>query len=355
MRSLSILKGISIASFLLPNILNAATLGLTTDPAFLTIDDKRYVFTKPDEPVSFESSTDSGTTLSWTFDEGSPGTASGDGPHLITYDDSAFEKVNEVKFTTSRTVDNVSCETNDKRTCAVIIPQVGFVVGGSMSSPKIADPIHPITTVRRIGALENDTLPFRAFFPGGVMPANGDMTWEGEQTGTGRSLAVTFTSGAGNKHIKLKVGGSETNDVIVTIANPTGPGEVAWAFSHPIRALTVTTLANEAGVWAGTAVNDVADARRHAYWSALMVADWGSTADAEGAATAHEVTNIGASAPHNEVVMDLENNAVGRGLSSSGATRATLQAAIAVVSGARGFTILDPVSNTNEESLLVRN
>lgn len=80
-----------------------------------------------------------------------------------------------------------------------------------------------------------------------------------------------------------------------------------------------------------------------------MTADW-NAADAEGLATAHERTGLDGGGPHNETVMDLENNASGRGL--GGADRAALQTAVINALNAGALTILDDLENANEVGLL---
>ena len=80
-----------------------------------------------------------------------------------------------------------------------------------------------------------------------------------------------------------------------------------------------------------------------------MTFDW-NAADAEGLATAHEKTGLDDGSPHNETVMDLENNADGRGL--GGANRVALQNAVIGALNAGTLTILDDLGNANEVGLL---
>lgn len=324
---------------------NAELLNLVTNPGYLEIGGKRYVFTKKGGTVSFQASTHSSVYhLSWTFQNGSPGTASANGPHSILYGESAIGKVSEVRFTTERQVNGQTCRTSNKRTCAVVIPELEF----SRGTWKVVDALVPHKDVR-IGVITGDTVDFRAKFPSGATPTNSDISWEGEKTGTGPTINISFT-GTGNKTVKLKVNGTETNVATVTVANPTGPGENQWVISHPLRWTTVHALRDEARAW-GVGHNNIGDARRHAYWNAIMVADW-NVADAEGLATAHEVTGLGNGGAHNETVMDLENNATGRGLSSAGASRASLQAAVTSAGSSGNLVILDNTGNTNEVGLL---
>ena len=70
--------------------------------------------------------------------------------------------------------------------------------------------------------------------------------------------------------------------------------------------------------------------------------------------TAHEKTNLNKGEPHNETVMDLENNADGRAVGSGPATsRTALQNAVVNISNSGALTILDNLYNGNEVGLLI--
>jgi len=226
----------------------------------------------------------------------------------------------------------------------VVIPELEF----SLGTWKVVDALVPHKDVR-IGVISGDAVDFRAKFPSGATPSNSDISWEGEKTGTGPTINISFT-GTGNKSVKLKVNGTETNVATVTVANPTGPGKYQWLASHPIRALTANSLGTEAASWS-SGHNNIGDAKRHAYWNAILVADWNAT-DAEEFTTAYEVSGLADGAAHNETVMDLENNATGRSLYSTGASRATLQAAVTSAATAGSLVILDNLGNTNEVGLI---
>ena len=94
------------------------------------------------------------------------------------------------------------------------------------------------------------------------------------------------------------------------------------------------------------------DAARHSYWNGLMTMWWGED-DAEGLATAHEVTNLSDNADHNSIVMDLENNATGRALVvDPDMTNVELDAAVRNALNADQLVIMDEISNPQEEGLL---
>ena len=100
--------------------------------------------------------------------------------------------------------------------------------------------------------------------------------------------------------------------------------------------------------------NGRADAARHAYWNVLMTIEMNVTT-AAGAATSHERTNFQQDAPHNEIVMDLENNAAGRTIGSglpSDASRTVCQNAVVNNLNTGMLTILDDLGNVNEVGLL---
>jgi len=83
-----------------------------------------------------------------------------------------------------------------------------------------------------------------------------------------------------------------------------------------------------------------------------MTVDW-NAADAEGLATAHEKTGLDEGNPHNETVMDLENNAHGRSIGSApGASRIELQNNVVLALNDGTLTILDDLANRAETGLL---
>jgi hypothetical protein len=113
--------------------------------------------------------------------------------------------------------------------------------------------------------------------------------------------------------------------------NPTTDSQAAVIAAHPIDALTVNGLADEAlaaarasglpGLHLGRA-----DAFRHCFWSCRMTQELGA-ARAEQFGTAHE--NSGPSAIPFDNQMDLHDNAVGRSLGTPGDCDAQCRAALA--------------------------
>ena len=134
------------------------------------------------------------------------------------------------------------------------------------------------------------------------------------------------------------------------------PTEISWAIWNPIDAYTANELATEAGNWAAANYpgaqlhNGRGDAARHAYWNALMAQELGA-ATAEEAATAHEHTGLNEGSPHNETVMDMNNNAVGRTLAAP--TRAQMQTNVQQALDAGQLWILDKITNPSRRGLLI--
>ncbi len=224
-----------------------------------------------------------------------------------------------------------------------------------MSAGKLIDPLSPPRDVR-VGVVQGDTVKFKAKLTPTVTLQNGDYVWTGVQSGNGPEIDITFNS-AGTHSEQLQVLGCQARVGRTTVVNVTGLGETAWMALHPQYWISAFELRDEALAWAsnnqaalgGGLHNGRADAARHAYWNAIMTFDW-NAADAEGLATAHERTGLDDGGPHNETVMDLENNADGRGL--GGANRAALQNAVINVLNAGTLTILDDLGNANEVGLL---
>ncbi len=122
---------------------NAAGLNLSTNPAFETINSKRYVFVKKDDSVSFSvSPSKSPVSLSWTFVNGDPGSKTGNGPHTIFYRSPALGKSSQVKFSSSRTdEDGNNCVTSSKTTCRVVVPQFELVINAFIAQDNIDHPL----------------------------------------------------------------------------------------------------------------------------------------------------------------------------------------------------------------------
>jgi hypothetical protein len=163
--------------------------------------------------------------------------------------------------------------------------------------------------------------------------------------------------------VVVTVAGVQRNATVRVIDRPSGIGENAYALLHPIdtaRALsnnligtTVATL--EPFVWAraqypGSQLNTRADAARHTYWNCAL-AVLINPGYAEGVTYQHEVSSPG---PATETIMDLNNNAAGRGIAAAdlAGCRAGV---IAVISAGSPTIYLDGSygsTNTREDALL---
>jgi hypothetical protein len=102
--------------------------------------------------------------------------------------------------------------------------------------------------------------------------------------------------------------------------NPTTDGQNTVIAKHPIDAVTVNGLADEALARAQTSGLPglhlgPADSFRHCFWNCRMTQELGA-ARAEQFGTAHE--NSGPSAIPHDNEMDLHDNAMGRSLSTPG-------------------------------------
>lgn len=122
---------------------SAADLNLSTNPAFETINSKRYVFVKKDGSVAFSvSPSKSPVSLTWTFVNGDLGSKTGNGPHTIFYRTSALGKSSPVKFSSSRTdEEGNNCVTTNKTTCRVVVPQFELVINAFIAQDNIEHPL----------------------------------------------------------------------------------------------------------------------------------------------------------------------------------------------------------------------
>lgn len=232
-----------------------------------------------------------------------------------------------------------------------------------MSSSKLIDPLSPPRDVR-VGVVEDDTVKFKAKLTPSVTLQNSDYVWTGVQNGNGPEIDITFNS-VGTHSEQLQVLNCSERTGLTTVVDVPWVTEEMWGLAHANRVFispTVYELRDESLGWAaanwsllgGTPQvrNCRADAGRHAYWNAIMTAEWNFN-DAEGIATAHERNNLNNNDPHNESVMDLENNADGRNIGTScGTNRNAIQSAVLDALNAGSLTILDDYQNINEVGLL---
>lgn len=202
----------------------------------------------------------------------------------------------------------------------------------------------------RVGVILGDTVTFRAL----AAPCN---IWSGAASGTGLQQSVTFNSaGTPTVTVTRNSGASETATIVVTDVPP--PTENDWVAAHLIDAATMLALdlENVARDWARmnfprtTLLNGTGDAARHAYWNALITQEL-SAATAAGIATAHEHSGLIAGLPHNESVMDMHNNAIGRTLAAP--TWAQMHANVLAAIANGTLWILDEVDNPSDRGLLI--
>lgn len=169
----------------------------------------------------------------------------------------------------------------------------------------------------RIGVIEGDSVRFSVLTTPQQQLQDGDVSWQGETSGTGLNLLVSFFS-PGFRQQRVTVGEKEVQARIEVAPMPrfteftfcsmnVNQCRKAWKQRAPAIDWSQNVAA---GIGRG-ARNGPQDAVRHAYWSALMAIRV-SPATSEGVGTGHEGTNIANGENHNEPVMDLGNNAVGR-------------------------------------------
>ncbi|NLB68490.1 MAG: hypothetical protein GX804_02230 [Lentisphaerae bacterium] len=227
-----------------------------------------------------------------------------------------------------------------------------------MPAGKLIDPLMPSRDVR-VGVIQGDKVKFKAKLTPIVALNSDDYVWTGVQSGRGFEIEIVFNT-VGTHREQLQVLGCQHRIATTTVVNVSGYGETAWMALHPQYWISAFELRDEALNWArdnasalgGGIYNGRADAARHAYWNAIMTLNWNAT-DAEGLATAHEKTGLDNKMAHNETVMDIENNAVGRMIGSGSYTN-LIQVQNAVIDALNKgiLTILDDLKNVNEIGLL---
>lgn len=227
--------------------------------------------------------------------------------------------------------------------------KLGFQ-NSKMNSPKVIDPLDPPKNVR-IGCIKADTIAFEAILDPDVTLEDEKYDWAGEKTGTGSEISITFNN-TGNRNETLTVL-EVTRTATTTVFYVPPPNKYLWALLNPLTWPTVQSLGDEALEWS-PGHNGVGDAKRHAYWNVLMTVEINAT-DAEGASTAYERSNLGEGGKHNEIVMDMENNAQGRSIAGGlppNPSRTVCKNAVISASNAGTLTILDDLTNSNEVGLL---
>ncbi len=350
----------------------AGTLGLTSNPTMDTVHvppdiDKRYVFIKLDEgddegegsaTLAFAVAPSATLgNLSWTFDGGEPGTAQGNGPHPILYEENDEGVENNVTFSSNRTdSEDNTCETSPKITARVVIPKIEYqqTAGTGSLTAKIKHPLN-LSFDAYIGIVNGNDVAFH-FTPTSIPSA--EVKWSGLQTGTGHSITVSSPS-SGNEVLTVK---SFTHTFKVKAATVTGPGKNLWGLANLDKFRDVQRYGGEASVWAAaypfgdTSTNEnKTDAARHCYWNAITAAEYSSTVAIE-ASTAYEVSNLGDTGyGRNSICMDMHNNAKGASIGSSAGvtTRTVLQASVVSSLVAGELLTLRRPSSSGQNELLI--
>jgi hypothetical protein len=253
-------------------------------------------------------------------------------------------------------LDNTDLWTNDFEILFWISPELYFKTD-DMSSSKLIDPA-TVNSYKSIGVLQEDDVELDVEMEV-ELPAE-YYIWSGMKSGTGKDINIyCWTSGLQTEQVEVA---EMTNCFakLFVFNLSVGEGEIAWCISHPVRSLTVDQLRDEAVLWAqvnltglgGGIHNGRADAARHAYWNAIMTLDWNSE-DAQGLADAHERTGIFNGNPHNETVMDLNNNLTGRTIVENGATtRVQIETEIIQLLDLGDLLILDDLNNIGRAGML---
>lgn len=215
---------------------------------------------------------------------------------------------------------------------------IGVLVSPDFPGKRIARPVD-----QSVGVMVQQepstvfTTQLYADFSPPLALSNDRYSWSGAASGQGPSIPAAYAS-EGNRTVVLTVDDKRTPPKTTSAAirvrfvsatreidlcNPASPSTFPLCFSVREDALTAAAWANSEDAnsrwgWPPTAAdNGRANAAQHSYWNVLMVRDFG-TANARMFADAHERSpatvgnGLNQGAPHNGVVMDLDNNARGR-------------------------------------------
>lgn len=240
---------------------------------------------------------------------------------------------------------------------------IAFQTVGMTTSKRIARPAD-----QSIGLLTMDQVTLTADFQPPLIVPSSRLTWSGAATAEGPSVSVSFGSG-GDRIANLKVQdqrGDKNTSAAMRVRFVSDITQAQFCSSS----LAQATLCSEAVVdatlarsWSeepttvsrvGLTVADVdhgrTNAAKHAYWSLLLVRDFG-IAFARDLTTAHERDGL-PGAPHPGTVMDLDNNTGGRTI-ATGLTFSSFpltndipgQDAVISAVNAGSLTILDDIGN----------
>jgi len=208
----------------------------------------------------------------------------------------------------------------------------------------------------RIGVLKGDTLNFKGIVvPTDAAVSDADYVWSGAATGGGEVISNVSFNSVGIFDLMLEAKGKKRTVKIAVAEIDSDTYFFDWLLENKIYATNVLSCAYASLVWAnqyGSAVNDVSDAMRHAYWSACVANIVGENV-ALAATNSYEFSNPN---KHNEHVMDLKNNDVGRIIGRSfppliGITKLAEEVKATAQYGV--LTVLDDPSNYKGAGLLM--
>jgi hypothetical protein len=226
-----------------------------------------------------------------------------------------------------------------------------------MSNSKLIDPA-TVNSWKSIGVLQGNDVELGIEMEVDLPDEN--YLWSGMKSGTGKNINIyCWISGLQTEKVEV----AETINCFAKLFVfdlEIGVNEALWCFNHPICAITAFEIRDEAILWAqenltvvgGGIHNGRADAARHAYWNAIMTLEWNAE-DAQGLADAHERTGVFNGNPHNETVMDLNNNLIGRIVVENGATtRAQIETEVFQLLDIGDLLMLDDLSNSGRGGML---
>lgn len=228
-----------------------------------------------------------------------------------------------------------------------------------MSNWKVIDPfeedLDPI-----IGVIVGDEITFNAKLSQEITLDDSDFVWAGAGSGNGQTITITFDEDK-RYALGLSVLGSENLVARIIADDVPAIRLTTWALLNSEAAEACITLGTEAQIWAvdnaedlgGGLHNGRGDAARHAFWNVLIcveIDEW--TANAFTSVWENE--GLIAGNPHNETVMDLHNNRIGRSISDNlDVDREDCAEAVLQELNDGGLWILDDIENNNEIGLMI--
>ncbi len=246
--------------------------------------------------------------------------------------------------------------------------RVPTMSGLNCIDPYREEDLPPLAFMPRIGVLKEDVIEFTCLLRPHAAVQTQEVVWNGIGQGKGFDLSVTCRT-LGTTDLEVRVKTSDPRRARVTVMEISPPNEDVWAAKHRLAAAMAYAYASEASTLAdslcsGHGVHNCrADAVRHSYWVALMCSSpiLGPNV-AIAAATAHERTNLEQGAPHNEIVMDMENNlracSIVNGMNfppeaTEEQKKAAIQTAVRQAADSGQLTVLDDLTNSEGGGLLV--